>query len=127
MTNLNIRPYKQEDALEILTDPEEKSWAKLNEVSGPGVTYEYEGKIVAVAGIRTHGIGEIWASFTDTAKGSKRILLKESKQQVMKMMKSENLWQVIATTKNITPQQAIFLKHLGFEKCECYVKIREEK
>jgi hypothetical protein len=117
MTNLNIRPYKQEDALEILTDPKERSWAKLNEVSGPGVTYEYEGEIAAVSGIRTYGIGEIWASFTDKAKKFKHTLLRESKRQLLKWMAQKDLWLVIATVdEGITDKQERFLKALGFTK-----------
>lgn len=118
---LNIRPYKQEDALEILTDPKERSWAKLNEVSGPGVTYELDSNVVAVAGIRTYGIGEIWATFTNKAKEFKHTLLRESKRQLLKMMAQKDLWLVIATVdEGITEKQERFLKALGFTKTQCW-------
>ena len=118
---LNIRPYRQEDALEILTDPKERAWAKLNEVSGPGVTYELDGEVAAVAGIRTYGIGEIWASFANKAKEFKHTLLRESKRQLLKMMTQKDLWLVIATVdEGITEKQERFLKALGFTKTTCW-------
>lgn len=117
---IKTRQYKQEDAFEIVTEPEERAWALLNEVSGPGVTYEQDGKIISVAGIRVHGIGEIWGAFSDTAKSIKYTLLRESRMQLHKMMEESDLWLVIATVDNISDQQRRFLEALGFTKTECY-------
>ena len=118
---LTIRPYKQEDALELLTDHKEKAWAKVNEAYGPGVTYELDGKVIACAGIRTYGLGEIWAVFGDEAKEIKFTLGKESRRQVREMMEKQGLWLVIATCdEKCTQTQRDFLEFLGFEKVECY-------
>lgn len=119
---LNIRPYKQEDALGLLKDHNDKAWALTNEAYGPGVTYELDGKVIACAGIRTYGMGEIWAVFSDDAKGIKFTLGKEAKKQVCEMMEAKDLFQVIATVDETTTQtQREFLEFLGFEKVECYV------
>ena len=122
MTNqLTIRKYKQEDALGILKDHDEKAWALINETYGPGVTYELDGKVVACAGIRTYGMGEIWAVFADDAKGLKFTLGKESKKQLREMMEAKDLWLVIATVdETLTEEQRGFLEFLGFVKTECY-------
>jgi len=123
---LTIRPYRQEDALNILTDHKEKAWAKVNEAYGPGVTYELDGHIVACAGIRTYGMGEIWACFADEAKELKFTLCKESKKQIMEMMEMHGLWMVIATVDDkCTKEQRDFIEFLGFEKVECYVYRKE--
>lgn len=123
---LLIRQYRQEDALEIITDPDERAWALLNEVSGPSVSYLLDGKVVACAGIRTIGLGEIWAVFADDAKELKFTLGKEAKKQLHEMMEAKDLWLVIATVNETTSQkQRKFLEFLGFEKVECYA-IRKE-
>lgn len=123
---MNIRPYKQEDALGLLDDPEEKAWALVNETYGPGVTYEMDGKVIACAGIRTLGMGEIWAVFGDGAKGIKFTLGKEAKKQVLDMMDENGLWLVIATVDDeVSVPQRRFLEMLGFTKTECYTYRRE--
>lgn len=123
---LTVRPYKQEDALGLLTDHEEKSWAKINEAYGPGVTYKLDGEVVACAGIRTFGMGEIWAVFGDGAKELKLTLGKESKRQIREMMEKHGLWMIIATVDDkCTQQQREFLEFLGFEKVECYAYRKE--
>lgn len=131
---IDIRPYKAEDALQIISDPDEIMWAKLHEIAGPGFTGLKDGKVLGCGGIRINGIGEIWGVFSPEVKdrtiGFSRIkkdLLEQSQNKVREMIKATNLWQVIATTKNISPQQANFLEHLGFEKSECYVYIRKDK
>lgn len=125
MKVLTIRPYKQEDALELLTDEEERSWAKINEAYGGGVTYELDGKVIACSGIRTH-VGEIWAVFGDGAKEIKLTLCKESRRQVLEMMEAQGLWLVIATVdKNTTQAQREFLEFLGFTKTETYTFRRD--
>ena len=122
MKELNIRPYKQEDALELLTDERERSWAKINEAYGPGLTYELDGKIVACSGVRTHGMGEIWAVFGPDAKELKFTLGKESKRALLKWIEEHDLFQVIATVDETTSQkQRDFLEFLGFAKVECYL------
>ena len=121
MTKLTIREYKQEDALGLLKDHNEKAWALINETYGPGVTYELDGKVIACAGIRTYGMGEIWAVFADDAKGLKFTLGKESKKQLREMMEAKDLWLVIATVdENTTQAQRDFLEFLGFTKTETY-------
>ena len=123
---LTIRPYKQEDALELLTDHKEKAWAKINEVYGPGVTYELDGVVVACSGIRTFGMGEIWAVFGEGAKELKLTLCKESRRQVREMMEKMGLWLVIATCdEKTTKTQRDFLEFLGFVKTECYTYRKE--
>lgn len=123
--DITSRPYKAEDALEIVNDSDELNWAKVNEAFGPGITYKKGDRIVSCAGIRTRGLGEIWGVFTNEAKGAKKELLKQSRIQIKNMMDSEKLWKVIATTENISKQQANFLEHLGFVKSECYIYIRK--
>lgn len=126
MKILTIRPYRQEDALELLTEHEERAWAKVNEAYGPGVTYVLDGKVVACAGIRTVGMGEIWGVFGDGAKDLKFTLGKESKKQVLEMMENHNLWMVIATVDEKTSkQQREFLEFLGFQKTECFTFRKE--
>lgn len=111
----------------LLTDPEEKAWAKINEAYGPGATYELDGKVIACAGIRTYGLGEIWGVFSDKAKDIKFTLGKESKRQLHAMMEQEDLDQVIATVDSrCTKTQRDFLEFLGFQKVECFVIRREE-
>ena len=123
---LTIRPYVQEDALKLLTDHKEKAWAKINEAYGPGITYELDGEVVACAGVRTFGMGEIWACFNGKAKELKFTLCKESKKQIMQMMEMNQLWMIIATVdEKCTPQQREFIEFLGFEKVECYVYRKE--
>lgn len=118
---LTIRPYRQEDALGILESHDDKSWALINETYGPGVTYEQDGKVIACAGIRTYGMGEIWAVFSDDAKGIKFTLGKESIKQLHEMMETKDLWLVIATVDETTTQaQREFLEFLGFTKTETY-------
>ncbi len=123
---MTIRPYEQADALELLTEPEERAWAKVNEAYGPGITYELDGKVVACAGIRTFGMGEIWAVFGDKAKEFKFALGKEAKKQVLEMMEEHDLWMVIATVDEKTSQQQReFLEFLGFTKTETYTYRKE--
>lgn len=123
---LTIRAYRQEDALGLLEKHDDKAWALTNEAYGPGVTYELDGKVIACAGIRTYGMGEIWAVFSDDAKGIKFTLGKESIKQVREMMEAKDLWLVIATVdENTTQAQRDFLEFLGFEKVECYAYRKE--
>lgn len=126
MKILNIRQYRQEDALELLTDEEERSWAKINEAYGPALTYELDGKVVACSGIRTHGMGEIWAVFGEGAKELKFTLGKESKRALKKWMEENDLFLVIATVdKTLTKEQREFLEFLGFTKTETYTFRRD--
>jgi len=113
-----------EDALELLTEPEDIAWAKLNEVAGTGLTWMKDGKVLGCGGIRNCGVGEAWAVFSPEAKEGKKDLLKLSRANFEEMIKKLNLWQVFATIKDISPQQANFLEHLGFVKSECYVYVR---
>jgi len=123
---VEIKPYRMEDALQILTEPEDIAFAKLNEVAGPGFTGMLDGKVLGCGGIRINGLGEAWAVFSPEAKGMKKELLRQSKERFKDMIKLNNLWQIIATTKDISPQQANFLEHLGFEKTECYIYNKKE-
>lgn len=121
MDNIEIKPYRMEDALRLLKDPDEIAWAKLNEVAGPGFTGMFDGKVLGCGGIRIYGVGEAWAIFSPEAKERKKELLRQVRSKFKEMIKTANLWQIIATTRNLTPQQANFLEHLGFEKSECYI------
>jgi hypothetical protein len=123
---LHIRPYEQADGLSLVKDHREQAWALVNEVYGPGVTYEMDGKVVACAGIRTFGMGEIWAVFADGAKELKFTLGKESKRQVKEMMEQYDLWMLVATVDEKCAQtQRDFLEFLGFTKTECYTYRKE--
>lgn len=125
-TKFDIRPYKQEDALGILEKHDDKAWALINEAYGVGVTYELDGKVIACAGIRDYGLGEIWAIFSDDAKGIKFSLGKESIKQLHEMMEAKDLWLVIATVdKNTTQAEREFLEFLGFTKTETYTFRRD--
>ncbi len=125
--DITIRPYKTEDALQILDDPAKIAWAKLNEVAGPGFTWIENGKVLACGGIRTCGIGEIWAAFSPEAKKKKKTLLGKARSKIEDMIESARLWTIVAPVKDITPQQANFLEHIGFKKCTCYIYTRKEK
>lgn len=119
---VEVKPYRMEDALQLLKSPGEIAWAKLNEVSGPGFSGWLDGKLLGCGGIRVYGLGEAWAIFSPEAKDDMKIeLFRQARKKLKEMIKSNNLWQVIATTRNITAQQANFLEHLGFEKSECYI------
>lgn len=72
--DLTIRPYKAEDALALMEDPNEpglkgqpycEKWARLNETEGPGYTAIYKDKIVCCGGVRIYwkGCGEAWVIF----------------------------------------------------------------
>lgn len=121
----DIKKFRMEDALQILSEKDQIAWAKLNEVAGPGFTWMIDGKVLACGGIRTFGVGEAWAVFSPDAKDKKKEMLRLSKDKFKEMIESLNLWQVFATTKDISPEQANFLEHLGFEKSECYIYVRK--
>lgn len=125
MNDIEPRPYRMEDALQLLTDPNDIAWAKLNEVAGTGKTFVKDGKVLGCGGVRNCGVGEAWAIISPDAKGMKKELLRLTRDNFEEMIKTLNLWQVFATTKDISPQQANFLEHLGFEKSECYVYVRK--
>ncbi len=119
--DIEIKRYRAEDALQLLTEPADIAFAKLNEVAGPGFTGMKDGKVLGCGGIRTFGVGSAWAVFSPEAKGTKKDLLRLTRDNFNEIIESLKLWQVFATTKDISPQQANFLEHLGFEKSECYV------
>lgn len=125
MSEIEIKKYRMEDALQILTEPADIAWAKLNEVVGLGFTGMVGGKVLGCGGIRNCGVGEAWAIFSPEAKEMKKELLRLTRDNFREIIKSLNLWQVFATTKDISPQQANFLEHLGFEKSECYIYVRK--
>ena len=125
MNDVETRKYRMEDALQILTEPAEIAWAKLNEIAGPGFTGTVDGKVIGCGGIRVYGVGSIWGVFSQEAKGRKKDLLRIARDSLKEIIETANLWQVFATTKDVSPQQANFLEHLGFEKSECYIYIRK--
>lgn len=125
MSNIEIRPYRMEDALQILTEPVDIAFAKLNEVAGVGFTAMVEGKVLGCGGIRTFGVGEAWGVFSPEFKERKKDMLRLSRDNFREMIKSQNLWNVFATTRDISPQQANFLEHLNFKKSECYIYVRK--
>lgn len=119
------KKFRAEDALPLLTEKDQIAWAKLNEVAGPGYTWMVDGKVLGCGGIRNCGVGEAWAVFSAEAKDRKKELLRLSRETFEEMIKTLNLWQIFATTKDITAEQANFLEHLGFEKSECYIYVRK--
>lgn len=123
--NSETKKFRAEDALPLLSDKAQIAWAKLNEVAGPGYTWMVDGKVLACGGIRNCGVGEVWGVLSPEAKKKKKELLRISRDTFEEMIKSLNLWQVFATTKDISPEQANFLEHLGFEKSECFVYVRK--
>jgi hypothetical protein len=121
----DVRKYRMEDALPLMEDKELIAWAKLNEVAGPGFTWFADEKVMGCGGIRTAGIGEAWAVFSPEVKSCKKDLLILTRENFKHIIEQLNLWQVFATTKDISPEQSNFLEHLGFVKRECYVYIRK--
>jgi len=120
-----IRKYRMEDALEILSDKEQIAFAMLNEVAGPGFTWFKDKKVMGCGGVRVTGVGEAWAVFSEDAIKSKKDLLKLTAENFKSIIETMNLWQVFATAKDMTQEQANFLEHLGFEKCECFIYVRK--
>ena len=123
---MEIKPYKKEDANQIITDPTDILWAEINETSGPGFTLWSGDKVLGCGGIRIGGIGEVWAAFAPELKDDKRELLTQSRKAINDIAEKAGLWQLIASSIGLSPQQANFLEHLDFNKVECYARVKEK-
>ena len=95
--------------------------AKFNMDSGPAYTAEFEGRIVAAAGVRLirAGIGEIWIVISKDI-GRNYGFLKEALTAMRNMTeilaKTFILREIRTTSRPGFPQSQSLLKHLGFRR-----------
>ena len=124
---IETKPFEVDHATEILSDPDDIRWARINFAAGPGFTLLQDGKVMGCGGVRTCGCGEAWATFSPEAKRSvRKSMFEQTKAGLLQIMDSEKLWHVVAGSAGLTDEQANFLEHLGFVRSECYVYIRKE-
>lgn len=120
-----IRPYKWQDALELLKDPNEKGlknqkgairWAKLNETEGVGYTAVCDGKIIGCGGIRIYweGVGEAWAVYPRKV-GQMHLDPQIAKKKLYEMIEENKLKRVQSTPRCDWPEGLTYSKWLGFK------------
>lgn len=121
MDNIEFRPYKWQDALGLLEDPNQKGlkgqedivkWAKLNE-EGVGKTVLCNGEIISCGGVRIFwkGVGEAWLLY---AKGK---VLRPGivKEQLHSFIRDNNLHRVQITLRCDWPEGLVLARRLGFK------------
>ena len=122
---LLIRPYKAEDAMALMADPNDKNlkgqadyekWAKLNETEGPGYTAVYGGQVIGCGGVRIYweGCGEAWAYFPSNIRAY-RVSHKIAKSYLYKMIKEYGLKRVQATPRIDWPEGLRYTRYMGFK------------
>lgn len=125
MDKVEIRPYKWQDALELLKDPNEKGlkdqkdairWAKLNETEGVGYTAICDGRIIGCGGIRIYweGVGEAWAVYPKKV-GQMHLDPQIAKKKLYEMIEENKLKRVQSTPRCDWPEGLTYSKWLGFK------------
>jgi len=136
---IKIGTYSNEDAIRILgTDPEICNTARLNQVSGPAYTAFKDDKPVACGGIRTVGVGEVWALYSpeivlnENERSSEFIKSEQRRKDVEEiltqtrlwletMMRNERLWRLYSESPESEANKK-FLRHLGFRMIEAFLR-----
>lgn len=121
---IEFKPYKVEDAMEILTRLSDDEDNDANRIAceaklyGLATSVFYQGKPMVCYGIMPmfHGTGEMWALFDrDMVSGVSHTVLKLSKALIDDMMKTD--WHRIQATVLSTDTQAIkYAKFLGMDE-----------
>lgn len=119
---IDIVKYSVEDAYQILGNLDEINMGRLNQISGPAYSAYHNGELLGCGGIRTKGIGEAWAMFTEEAKKNKRDLLKHCRIWIDQMMRDERIWRVWSESPEAKPKNQNFLKKMGFRKTEAFLR-----
>ena len=123
--DLTIRPYKAEDALVLMEDPNEpglkgqpycERWARLNETEGPGYTAVYNGRIICCGGVRIYwqGCGEAWVIFPKGI-GQYHIDPQVAKEQLEKIISEHELQRVQITPACDWAPGLSYARWLGFK------------
>ena len=118
--SLEFLKFSVDDAFAIDGNTDRANIHRLNQQTGPGYTVVEDGKILGCGGIRTQGIGEAWALYSPEAKDRRRELLEKTRYWMDMMAREERLWRIWSEAP-IAPN-VNFIKHLGFEKIEAYLK-----
>lgn len=120
---LKIVQYLPEDFIKIVgSDEASVAHARLNRVAGPAYSAYLNGKLAACGGIRVHGIGEGWVTFTPKALEDKKLLLRKCRELFDKMMREKFLWRIYAETKSEDESLKTFLEHMGFEQKTLFLR-----
>jgi hypothetical protein len=96
-----------------LSEKEKECLPKLNLSTGFAQSHYLDGKLVAVSGIRCLGVGEAWFITIPEMReklSMQKLMLKHSKEMLIKMRDSLNLWCLFATNRI----SANYLEHLDF-------------
>jgi RimJ/RimL family protein N-acetyltransferase len=122
-----LRPFKPEDAIEILGYPKQpgleltdqtRLWAEIKAVRGPAVTGIVDGKIIGCSGIEIMwtGVGEIWGLFVSDISDYTMEFVRESKHLVDEWQKEYNLVRIQAPMREDFKEGIRFIKWFGFKK-----------
>jgi RimJ/RimL family protein N-acetyltransferase len=123
--DITFRPYKWQDVIGLLKDPNERGlinqkdaikWAKLNETEGVGYTALLEGEIIGCGGIRIYwkGVGEAWAIYPRRV-GKMRLDHRLAKEKLYEMIEDNDLKRIQSTPRCDWQESVTYSKWLGFK------------
>lgn len=122
-----LRPYKAEDAIEILsTKPRQpmleldnitKEFAKLKETRGPALTGTVDGRVIGCGGLEIlwPGFAEGWCLFSERIEIYGMATAKTVKRVLWKWIKEYKLVRIQAPLRADFPLGLRFTEWLGFE------------
>lgn len=114
-----IKGYNPDDSIKICGDERKRPLANLNQSSGPAFSIFEDDELLGCGGVRIYGMGEAWCTFTRYAKTQKKMtILKATRQQLDLIIREHKLWRLFAESEF----NSTFLKHLGFEKKDLFVR-----
>lgn len=91
----------------------------LNQMAGTAFTLMTDDKseaVLACGGVRSAGIGQMWASFDpDALKDFPKLILRTSKDVINECIIRENIYKLYADASVNKPA---WFKHLGFRLCD---------